>query len=354
MRQRMERLVAAGVAAGVGCALLCAGPAAAADDGTTGSTPSPTVLPSLGFGTRLGSTHAPTPIATGEPDSSPVRQDAPLTTLGGLAGVLVTPLFERLLLTAGAVVTAQQALPAQPGIPVQPGDPAKAGQPGQPGQPAQPGGPAEPDPATLQPGGGTSATASTWQPRADIRVPTAVAVPPKGAGNRALTKEQIIWAAYAAAAERKRSCRIPVMLLAAIGEVESSSLRGRRLDASHDAVPPVRGPALTGGSYAAISDSDGGRYDGDPVWDRAVGPMQFIPATWRIWGADGNGDGIRDPQNIEDAALAAAGYLCAGGRDLSQPGDLRAAVLSYNHSQRYLSTVLGIVQAVTSGALAGP
>ncbi|NUR17802.1 MAG: lytic transglycosylase domain-containing protein [Dermatophilaceae bacterium] len=144
------------------------------------------------------------------------------------------------------------------------------------------------------------------------------------------------------------------MLLAAIGEVESSSLRGRRLDAAHDAVPPVRGPALTGGSYAAIRDSDGGRYDGDPVWDRAVGPMQFIPATWRIWGADGNGDGIRDPQNIEDAALAAANYLCAGGRDLSQEADLRAAVLSYNHSQRYLSTVVGIIQAVTSGALAGP
>ena len=48
------------------------------------------------------------------------------------------------------------------------------------------------------------------------------------------------------------------------------------------------------------------------------------PATWRIWGADGNGDGVADPQNIEDAALAAAGYLCAGGRDLSRPADLQA------------------------------
>jgi len=164
----------------------------------------------------------------------------------------------------------------------------------------------------------------------------------------------LLRAAYTSAAEKQRACRIPVMLLAAIGEVESSSLRGRVLDGAHDAVPPVRGPALTGGSYAAIRDSDGGRWDGDPVWDRAVGPMQFIPGTWRIWGADGNGDGIRDPQNIEDAALAAAGYLCARGRDLSRPADLRAAVLSYNHSERYLSTVLGIVQAVTSGALAGP
>jgi membrane-bound lytic murein transglycosylase B len=116
----------------------------------------------------------------------------------------------------------------------------------------------------------------------------------------------------------------------------------------------VRGPALSGGAFSAIRDTDGGRYDGDPVWDRAVGPMQFIPGTWRIWGADGNGDGVADPQNIEDAALAAAGYLCSGGRDLSRPADLQAAVLSYNHSQQYLSTVLGIMQAVDSGQLAGP
>ena len=144
------------------------------------------------------------------------------------------------------------------------------------------------------------------------------------------------------------------MLLAAIGEVESSSLRGRRLDAAHDVVPPVRGPALSGGSFAAIRDSVGGRYDGDPVWDRAVGPMQFIPGTWRLWGADGNGDGVADPQNVEDAALAAANYLCAGGRDLSRPADLTAAVLSYNHSRAYLATVLGIVRAVDSGEVAGP
>ena len=345
MRQRMERLLAAGVAASLGCALLGAVPARAADDGASGATPSPTVLPSLGFGPALGATAPPAPATTtgsgavGGSDGTPARQADPLTTLGGLGGVLVTPLFERLLLAAGAVVTAQQAEPAKPGVPVQSGDPAQG---------------APPDPATLQPGGGTSATSSTWQPRADIQVPTAVAVPPKGSGNGPLSKEQIIWSAYTAAAAKKSSCRIPVMLLAAIGEVESSSLRGRRLDASHDAVPPVRGPALTGSGYAAIRDSDGGRYDGDPVWDRAVGPMQFIPATWRIWGADGNGDGIRDPQNIEDAALAAANYLCAGGRDLSQAADLRAAVLSYNHSQRYLSTVVGIIRAVTSGALAGP
>lgn len=46
--------------------------------------------------------------------------------------------------------------------------------------------------------------------------------------------------------------------------------------------------------------------------------MQFIPSTWSNggpdgtgWGADGNGDGKKDPHNVFDAALAAGGYLCA-------------------------------------------
>jgi hypothetical protein len=243
-----------------------------------------------------------------------------------VAGQLVQPVFDGIRIAAALSVEAVPAVAAQPGVPV----------------------------TTLEPGGGSSSNPVPWRPKGVIRVPTVV-VPRKATTNPAArTKDEIIWAAYANAAKQQRGCRIPVMLLAAIGEVESSTLRGRRLDASHDAVPPVRGPALSGGSFSAIRDSDGGRFDGDPVWDRAVGPMQFIPGTWRVWGADGNGDGARDPQNIEDAALAAANYLCAGGRDLSQAGDLRAAVLSYNHSQRYLSTVLGIVEAVDSGQLAGP
>ena len=48
--------------------------------------------------------------------------------------------------------------------------------------------------------------------------------------------------------------------------------------------------------------------------------MQFIPSTWMIYGADGNGDGIKDPFNIFDAALAAANYLCDAGGDLSTTG----------------------------------
>lgn len=207
----------------------------------------------------------------------------------------------------------------------------------------------------LEPGGGSSSNPTPWHPRADLRVPTAAPAPAGKAGTgAALSKDQLLWAAYTFAAAKEGSCHLPVMLLAAIGEVESQSLRGRTLNAAHDAVPPVIGPVLSGGTFAAVPDTDHGQWDGDPVWDHAVGPMQFIPATWRLWGADGNGDGVKDPQNIEDAALAAAGYLCAGGRDLSRPADLQAAVLSYNHSTQYLTAVLGIVQAVDSGQVAGP
>ena len=82
------------------------------------------------------------------------------------------------------------------------------------------------------------------------------------------------------------------------------------------------------------------RYDGDGQYDRAMGPLQFLPGTWRWAGRDGDGDGRRDPQNVFDAALATAGYLCLGGRDLSRAGDLRSAVLSYNQSGDYHSAVL--------------
>lgn len=134
-------------------------------------------------------------------------------------------------------------------------------------------------------------------------------------------------------------CRLRWQLLAAIGQVESGQAGGGRVDAEGTTLTPIRGPRLDGVGFALIRDSDGGAYDGDTVYDRAVGPMQFIPSTWAVWGVDGNGDGRADPHNVFDAALAAGRYLCAGGRDLSVPGDLDAAILGYNHSRAYLRTV---------------
>ncbi|MEU3545047.1 lytic murein transglycosylase [Streptomyces paromomycinus] len=135
------------------------------------------------------------------------------------------------------------------------------------------------------------------------------------------------------------SCRLPWELVAGIGRVESVHASGYGLRGDGSTARPIRGPRLDGVQFALIRDTDGGRWDGDAVFDRAVGPMQFIPSTWGSWGADGNGDGVKDPNNIFDAALGTARYLCAGDRDLSRSADLDRAVLSYNNSRAYVNAV---------------
>ena len=162
-------------------------------------------------------------------------------------------------------------------------------------------------------------------------------------------------AAYQAAqrllAQADPGCKIDWALLAGIGKVESDHGRWGRnlLDAAGTAVPGIFGIPLTGSGVARITDTDGGRYDRDVVYDRAVGPMQFIPGTWKSVGADGNGDGRRDPQNMADAATAAGVYLCSGPGDLTQPGDLTRAVLRYNHSMDYVAKVTSIAASYRAG-----
>lgn len=151
-------------------------------------------------------------------------------------------------------------------------------------------------------------------------------------------------AAYAAAElvllSEQPQCGIGWNTLAGIGQIEThhGSYGGAVLQPNGDALPRILGPALDGNGVAAIPDTDSGAWDSDVVWDRAVGPMQFIPSTWAIWGADASGDGRSDPNNIDDAALAAARYLCASGSMLDAPG-WRAAIFSYNHLDSYVDDV---------------
>ena len=151
--------------------------------------------------------------------------------------------------------------------------------------------------------------------------------------------------AYRAAAKAVGGCRLRWEVVAAIGRIESD--HGRHGDgALHEdgrVLPPVLGPRLDGaGPFARIVDTDDGRLDGDLEYDRAVGPMQFIPSTWARWASDGDGDGVHDPHDLDDAARAAARYLCASGRRLDQPPALIAAVFSYNHSYDYVRAVLTV------------
>ncbi|WP_410568494.1 lytic transglycosylase domain-containing protein [Amycolatopsis sp. cmx-4-61] len=150
-------------------------------------------------------------------------------------------------------------------------------------------------------------------------------------------------------------CRISWATLAGIGRIESNhgQYAGAVLGADGRPSKPIVGVPLDGSAgVQAIGDTDGGRYDGDPAVDRAVGPMQFIPGTWRKWASDGNGDGLGDPQQIDDAALAAARYLCAGGRDMASPGGWWAGILSYNNSTEYAQKVFGLADGYAKAAQA--
>jgi hypothetical protein len=143
-------------------------------------------------------------------------------------------------------------------------------------------------------------------------------------------------------------CGVSWNLLAGIGYVESTHAFGGATDPSGNAVEPIHGPALDGtlpGNEVIVEGHSGGR----TVYARAMGPMQFLPATWRIYTADADGDGRADPQNLFDASLAAARYLCDGALNLRDRSQLVTAVLRYNNSMAYTLNVLGWATAYATG-----
>ena len=149
-----------------------------------------------------------------------------------------------------------------------------------------------------------------------------------------------------------KGCDIPWQLIAAIGRVESDHGRygGNTLGQDGLSRPGIFGIALDGSNNTQkIADTDAGQYDSDEKFDRAVGPMQFIPSTWSVVGVDADGDAQRNPQDIDDASLATAVYLCSGDDDLGTDAGRRAAVYRYNHSKEYVDLVLRIMQAYMDG-----
>ena len=134
-------------------------------------------------------------------------------------------------------------------------------------------------------------------------------------------------------------------VLAGIGQVESG--HGTSADAtvgSHGvSAPPILGPPLDGtGDGGNATAMPAGRWAGRwgvrGPWLQAVGPMQLLPPTFEAWAVDGDGDGRRDPHDIDDAVATAAAYLCGGQRRIV---DERAALLRYNRSTPYVEEVLG-------------
>jgi hypothetical protein len=140
------------------------------------------------------------------------------------------------------------------------------------------------------------------------------------------------------------SCDLSWWMIAGVARIESRHGRygGRTLRADGRVDRPIIGIALDGGTgVRAMVDTDNGVFDGDEVWDRAVGPLQFIPETWKRRGRDANGDRWPDPQNLYDAAYSAGRYLCALGGNLGSRGALRNAYFGYNNSTRYVDDVIG-------------
>ncbi|MGW2081314.1 C40 family peptidase [Streptomyces sp. NPDC001939] len=151
-----------------------------------------------------------------------------------------------------------------------------------------------------------------------------------------------------------RGMRWPI--LAGIAKVESNHARGRDISSNGDIHPKIYGVLLNGsgvgGNTSVFTDTDGGKWDGNAAGERAVGPFQFMPATWESTGQDGNKDGDRDPHNADDAALGAAVYLCGRGRNLADASQLRAAIFQYNHSNEYVANVTGWIRQYS--AATGP
>lgn len=145
-------------------------------------------------------------------------------------------------------------------------------------------------------------------------------------------------------------CGVSWNLLAGIGRIESMHANGGATDSRGTAINPIYGPALDGslpGNEVIVQSNVGNTV----TYARALGPMQFLPGTWARYAADGDGDGVPDPQNLFDSTLAAAQYLCSGGLNLRDPSQVMAAILRYNNSMSYAQNVLGWAAAYATGVV---
>ena len=110
-------------------------------------------------------------------------------------------------------------------------------------------------------------------------------------------------------------------------------------------------PGLSWTVLAAIGEVESGNgANVGPSTAGALGPMQFLPSTWQVWGIDGFGDtGAPNIMNPFDAVPSAAAMLCADGA--GQGGSsLQGAIFAYNHADWYVNEVLAIAREYAAGA----
>jgi membrane-bound lytic murein transglycosylase B len=204
---------------------------------------------------------------------------------------------------------------------------------------------------------GASVVAVTKTPTAfHIAAATVSAPPPSAVVNSpgTLRIPAIVLSAYRNAermmAAAAPGCGVSWNLLAGIGRIESLHANGGATDTRGTAVRPIYGPALDGtlpGNEVIVQSRSADRV----MYARAMGPMQFLPGTWSRYASDGDGDGKADVQNVFDASLATARYLCSGGLNLRDQGQVMAAILRYNNSVAYARNVLGWAAAYATGVV---
>ena len=145
-------------------------------------------------------------------------------------------------------------------------------------------------------------------------------------------------------------CGVSWNLLAGIGRIESLHANGGATDPQGTSIGGIFGPALDGtlaGNEVIVQSVQAGRV----TYARAMGPMQFLPGTWARYASDGNGDGKADIQNLYDASLGAARYLCSGNLNLRDRSQVLSSILRYNNSMAYAQNVLGWAAAYATGVV---
>jgi membrane-bound lytic murein transglycosylase B len=145
------------------------------------------------------------------------------------------------------------------------------------------------------------------------------------------------------------SCRLEWELLAAWGGLASDHGRqqppeGAPRARSRGSTVGARLKTRVGGVQLLAEDTDEGRLDHDARADRPVGPMQLTPSIWLVVGVDADGDARRDPQDINDAALATAIILCGGEEDLATSKDERSALMRLADSRPLVEAVMRLAE----------
>lgn len=148
-------------------------------------------------------------------------------------------------------------------------------------------------------------------------------------------------------------------LLAAIGAVESrhgQSGNATLDDTTGESTPWIFGPPLSGeaGTARIPADSWVGWWGLTGPWAQAVGPMQFLPATFTTHAVDIDQDGQTNPHDLDDAAATAARYLCVAGGGAIEGEAEAARIYNPGDQDAYAEKLKTERSAIELAAEAGP